>query len=194
MALSLWQTAYDTLVGCRVERKGGEETPEESDGCHLLLGHKEWMISKYLSPDEWGMKGWAEREKQCTQTGTSCPGWSFPNRWWEVRGKSCAPYFADCPSDKIKSLEGLGDVLRGPLPYHRADSRRKYGGTHIYTHASWQCCLNWFMSTLSHTFQPMMKYTAKEHKIYILNDHVKITGSFKNHCFLPIVSQRRNKN
>lgn len=51
----------------------------------------------------------------------------------ELRGKSCASYFADCPSDKIKSLEALGDVLSCPWANHRADSLRKSGGTHIYT-------------------------------------------------------------
>lgn len=98
------------------------------------------MISTYLSPDEGD--GGIGGEKQYAQAGTSSPAWYVPTQRWEVRGKSCEPYFADCPYDKVKSLEALGDVLSGPSANQNADSRGKSGGAQIYTHASLQGCFD----------------------------------------------------
>lgn len=80
-----------------------------------------------------GEEGWVERETE--HAGRLIQSWLvFSNSAdGELRGKSCAPYFADCPSDKIKSLEALGDVLSCPLANHIADRMCKSCGTHIHT-------------------------------------------------------------
>lgn len=91
------------------------------------------MISAYLSLGE--RKGGMRGESETVRAGRHIHSWlvlSHPAAG-ELRGKSSTPYFADCPSDKMKSLEVQGDVLSRPRANHRADSRRKSGGIDIHT-------------------------------------------------------------
>ncbi len=106
-------------------RKGGEgeEAQEESDGCHPSLGHKEWVISTYLSPDE--REGGMGKERETAHTGGHIYSWLLLSHsaGGELRGKSKCALFCWSPFWQDKELGSPGG--RPELSLGQSQSRQQ---------------------------------------------------------------------
>lgn len=143
------------LDGCR-EGEGEKRRRHKKrvmDATSLWAIRNEWSPHLYHLMRE---RRRDERERKARQP--------FPPRGGVLKGKSTVPYYGSCSSDKIKSLEALGDIMLCPWVNHKGDSWCKSGGTHI------SICLllyrfNLFMS--AHNYRHPYKTTRMLLLVYI---------------------------